>query len=84
LFFNIGIALLTAGDINVTAFAIVIALAAGMACCTPPSALPAPLFYGPGHITMQNSIKCNVIFVALSFVVLIAFVLPFASAVFRI
>ena len=84
LFFNIGIALFTAGDMNVTAFAIVIALAAGMACCTPPSALPAPLFYGPGHITMRNSIKYNVIFFALSFVVLMAFTLPFASAIFRV
>jgi sodium-dependent dicarboxylate transporter 2/3/5 len=83
LFFNIGVALLTAGGMNMGAFAIVIAFAASMACCTPSAALTSPMFFGPGHITMQNSIKCNVIFVVLSFVVLIAFLIPFASAIIR-
>ena len=83
LFFNIGVALLAAGDINMAAFAIIIAFAATMACCTPSAALTSPLFFGPGHITMRNSVKCNVIFVALSFVVLIAFLIPLASAIIR-
>jgi sodium-dependent dicarboxylate transporter 2/3/5 len=84
LFFNIGVALLAAGEINMAAFAIVIAFAATMACCTPSAALTSPLFFGPGHITMQNSVKCNVIFVALSFVVLLAFLIPLASAIIRV
>ena len=83
LFFNIGVALLTAGDMNMAAFAVVISFAATMACCTPSAALTSPLFFGPGHITMQNSIKCNLVFIVLSFVVLMAFLIPFASAVIR-
>ena len=85
LFFNIGVALLAAGDINMVAFAIVLALTtSSVANCTPSASLTTPMFYGPGHITMKNSIKCNLIFVALSFIVLIVFTLPFASAIFRV
>ena len=83
LFFNIGAALLTVGEVNLAAFAVIIAFAATMACCTPSAALTSPLFFGPGHITMQNSIKYNLIFIALAFVVLVAFLIPFASAVIR-
>ena len=83
LFFNIGVALLAAGEMNMAAFAIVIALTSSMGVCTPSASLTAPMFFGPEHITMRNSIKCNVIFVVLSFLVLIAFVLPFASAIIR-
>ena len=81
LFFNIGVALLTTGDVNIAAFAVVVAFAATMACCTPSAALTSPLFFGPGHITMQNSIKCNVIFVVLSLIVLLVFLIPFTSAI---
>jgi sodium-dependent dicarboxylate transporter 2/3/5 len=84
LFFNIGAALLTTGNMSMAAFAVVIALSASMAACTPSASIPSPLFFTPGHITMKNSIKCNVIFVILSFLVLVAFVIPFASAVFRV
>ena len=83
LFFNIGVALLAAGDMSIAAFAIIIAFAATMACCTPSAALTSPLFFGPGHITMQNSIRCNLIFIALAFVVLVVFLMPFASAIIR-
>ena len=83
LFFNIGIALLAAGDINMAAFAIVLALTSSMGVCTPSASLTSPMFFGPEHVTMRNSIKFNAIFAALSFVVLIAFVLPFASAVIK-
>ena len=83
LFFNIGIALLSESDMNLPAFAVIIAFAASMASCTPSATLTSPLFFGPGHITMKNSIKCNVIFILLSFVVLLAFLIPFTSVVIR-
>ena len=83
LFFNIGVALLSTGEMNMAAFAVVIAFAATMACCTPSAALTSPLFFGPGHITMQNSFKYNVIFIVLSFVVVMAFLIPFTSAIIR-
>jgi len=84
LFFNIGVALLAAGDMNMAAFAIVIALTSSMGVCTPSASLTSPLFFGPEHITMRNSIKCNAIFVALSFVVLVTLVLPFTSAIIKV
>jgi len=83
LFFNLGIALLASGDMNMAAFAIVIGLGSSMACATPSASLTSPLFFGPEHITMKNSIKYSATFIALSFMVLVAFVIPLASAIFR-
>lgn len=83
LFFNIGAVLLVNGNVNMAAFTIVIALAASMATVTPSAAVPSPLFFGPGHITMKDTLKYNLVFVVLSFVVLTAFCIPYASAVIR-
>lgn len=83
LFFNIGAVLLVEGDVNMAAFTIVIALAASMATVTPSAAVPSPLFFGPGHITVKNTLKYNLCFVAISFIVLIAFCIPYASAMLR-
>lgn len=81
LFFNLGVALLAAANYNMAAFAVIIGLAASMAGCTPSAAVPSPLFFGPEHITMKNSIKWNTLFMVLSFIVLVLFVVPFSNAV---
>lgn len=80
LFFNLGVALLAGGTFNMGAFAIVIALASCMACFTPSAAVTSPLFFGPGHITMKNSFKHNLIFLGISYLVAVFIIMPLASA----
>ena len=79
LFFNIGVILLANGNTNMAAFTIIIALAASMATVTPSAAVPSPLFFGPGHVTMKATIKYNMIFVIGAVIVSIVF-MPIASA----
>lgn len=81
LFFNIGVALLGESSINLGMFSMVIGFAAAMACLTPAACAPMPLVFGPGHVTMSNTIKANIMFVALAFVVLMLFVVPYAPVV---
>ncbi|SHJ71128.1 SLC13 family permease [Parasporobacterium paucivorans] len=80
LFFNLGVALLATANYNMGAFGIIIGLAASMAACTPSAAVPSPLFFGPEHITMKNSLKWNTIFIVVSMIVIIVGVVPFANA----
>lgn len=83
LFFNIGVIMLagSGGNISIGAFGVLLSLATStMACITPSASLQLPLFFGPGHVTMANSVKANILFVLLSFVVILAFI-PFVSAI---
>ena len=84
LFFNLGVVLLDAGSLNMGAVTILIGLAASMASLTPSAAVPSPLFFGPEHLTMKSTIKINLLFIILSFVVLMAFAYPFAQAIIRV
>lgn len=80
LFFNIGAVLLVGGNVNMAAFTIIIALAASMATITPSAAVPSPLFFGPGHVTMKATLRHNLFFVICAFIVLIV-AMPIASAI---
>lgn len=71
LFFNIGVIVLANGNTNMGVFTIIIALAASMASLTPSAAVPSPLFFGPGHVTMKNTLKWNLILIPLTFVILV-------------
>lgn len=79
LFFNIGAVLLAGGNTNMAAFTIIIALAASMATLTPSAAVPSPFFFGPGHVTMKNTLSHNIFFLICAVVVSIVFV-PIATA----
>lgn len=81
LFFNIGVALLSHMDVNLLAFAIVITFSSGLAVLTPSASVPAPLFFGPGHISMKQVLRPNLLFLALSLLVMAIFLIPFASAI---
>ncbi len=81
LFFNIGVALLGNSSVNMGMFAMVIGIAAAMACLTPAACAPMPLVFGPGHVTMGNTIKANIMFIVFALVVLLGFVVPFAPMV---
>lgn len=71
LFFNIGVIVLANGNTNMGVFTIIIALAASMASLTPSAAVPSPLFFGPGHVTMKNTLKWNLIWIPLTFVIVV-------------
>ena len=75
--------LLDAGSLNMGAVTILIGLAASMASLTPSAAVPSPLFFGPEHLTMKNTVKINLLFIFLSFVVLMLFAYPFAQLIIR-
>ena len=77
IFFNIGVALLSGGSTNMGMFAMLIGFASSMATLTPSACAPMPLVFGPGHVTMKNSFRVNLIFILLSVVVMFAFVVPF-------
>ena len=79
LFFNIGLALLSAGEANLGAFAAVIGYASSMASLTPAACAPAPLIYGPGHVTVGGVLKANLVFVLLSFIVILLVVYPLSG-----
>lgn len=81
LFFNIGVALLGGGSTDLGMYAILIGFSSSMACLTPSACAPMPLIFGPGHVTMGNTIRANLLFIVLSFAVLMAFVIPFAPLV---
>ena len=84
LFFNLGVVLLDSGALNMGAFTILIALAASMASLTPSAAVPSPLFFGPEHLTMKSTVKINLLFIVLSFLVLMFFAWPLAQAIIRL
>ena len=71
LFFNIGIVLFNQSQYSMAAFTVLIALASGLATCTPSAAVPSPLFFGPGYVTMKATLKYNLLFVILGVVVLL-------------
>ncbi len=81
LFFNVGVALLSNGSTHLGMFAMLIGFASAMACLTPSACAPMPLIFGPGHVNMRNTIRPNLLFLVLSFVVMLAFIVPFAPIV---
>ena len=82
LFFNIGLALLSGFGLHLGAFAAVIGTAASMASLTPSACAPAPLLFGPGHVSVRGVLKANLVFLVLSLLACLTLVYPLASAVF--
>ena len=83
LFFNIGVALLAGTGMNMGAFGVIVAFSAAMSCLTPAASLTMPLFFEPGHLTMQNTYKPNLISIVLAFIKLVAFV-PLVMWIIRV
>lgn len=81
LFFNIGVVLLSGSNYSMAAFCIVIGIASGMATITPSAAVPSPLFFGPGHVTMKNTLIPNLAFLVVCFVVCAFVGVPLATAI---
>ena len=70
MYFNLGLALFYGTDMNIAAFGILIAFAANFSFLTPAATITTPMFFGPEHITMGNSIKPNLVFMVFSFIML--------------
>lgn len=83
LFFNIGVALLSGGSVSLGMFAMLIGILSSMACLTPSACAPMPLVFGPGHVTMKNTIRANLFFVVLAFIVILAYVIPVAPMIIK-
>lgn len=83
LFYAIAIALLSSSGINLPAFVIMVGLGSIMGILTPAAAVPAPLFFGPEHITLQNTIKYAVVFLALIFVSIMVILWPLSSMIIK-
>lgn len=81
LFFNVGIALLSGGSVDLGAYAVLIGFASSMASLTPSACAPAPLIYAPGHASVRGVLKANLVFIILSFVVMLTLVYPIASKI---
>lgn len=79
IFFNIGVALLGGGELNIGAYAVIIGFASSMAALTPSACAPAPLIFGPGHATVGGVLKANLVFILLSFAAILLLVYPLAS-----
>ncbi len=82
LFFNIGLALLSSSSLHLGAFAAVIGFAASMASLTPSACAPAPLLFGPGHVTVRGVLKANLVFLVISLLACLLLVYPLAVRVF--
>lgn len=78
LFFNIGVALLQGGSTPMGMFAMLIGILSSMACLTPSACAPMPLVFGPGHVTMKDTLRPNLFFIVLSFIAILLFVIPIA------
>ena len=84
LFFNIGVIMFAGTATSMGAFGVLLSLATStMSCILPSSSLQLPLFYGPGHVTVANSYKANLMFVFLTLIVVMAFV-PFVSSIITV
>ncbi len=80
IFFNIGVILLATKQFDMAAFTVVIALVSSMATVTPSASVPSPFFFGPGHVTMRNTIRYNIPFAVIAFFVCLLF-LPIAQGI---
>lgn len=79
LFYSIAISLLSNSNINMTAFIILIGLASCIGILTPSAAVPAPLFFGPNHITVKNIYKYSLLYILLTFIGCMFIIWPIAK-----
>jgi sodium-dependent dicarboxylate transporter 2/3/5 len=81
LFFGLIIPAISGSSASVVAVSVIICLVANFASLVPSAAVTAPLFFGPGHITVQNTLKWNLIMIAFAFLVCVFILYPLGNAV---
>ena len=80
-FFNIGISVLPQEPLLLAVFGVCIGFASSMATLTPSASIPAHLFFGEGHVTMQNTFKYNMVFVLCAFAAVMLLIYPLSQLV---
>ena len=81
LFFSICIPALAGTTVSNVAVTITLCIIANFASLVPSAAVTAPLFFGDGHITVQNTLKWNIIMIILAFLVSILVIYPLGNLV---
>lgn len=81
LFFGLIIPAISGSTVSVIAVTVIICLVANFASLVPSAAVTAPLFFGPGHITVKNTLKWNLIMIAFAFIVCMLVLYPLGNAV---
>ena len=79
LFFGLVIPVIAGTGVSQISVTVIICLVANFASLVPSAAVTAPLFFGPGHITVRNALKWNLIAIALCFVVCMAVLYPLGN-----
>ena len=81
LFFGLVIPVATGTSISLVGVSIIICLVANFASLVPSAAVTAPLFFGPQHITVKNTVKWNLIMILFAFLVCMLVLFPLGNAV---
>lgn len=81
LFYSVAFAIFTDPNINVMAYVIVIAMTSCIGIATPSASVPAPLFFGPSHLTVKNTWKYTSVYVFMCFLGSMFLIWPLASRI---
>ena len=81
LFFGLVIPAISGSSVSLVSISVIICLVANFASLVPSAAVTAPLFFGPQHITVKNTLKWNLLMIFLTFLVCMAILFPLGNAV---
>lgn len=82
LFFGLVIPVTNAAAISPVGISIIICIAASFASLVPSAATTAPLFFGPGHITVKNTLKWNLLMIGFCYLVCMLILYPLGNLLF--
>lgn len=80
LFFGLVIPVIAGTAVSSVGVAIIICIVANFASLVPSAAVTAPLFFGPEHITVKNTLPWNLIMIAAAFLVSMLVLFPLGNA----
>ena len=81
LFFGLVIPVITGTTVSLVSVSVIICLVANFASLVPSAAVTAPLFFGPNHITVKNTLKWNLIMILFAFLVCMFLLYPLGNVV---
>lgn len=77
--FSITITMIAGSGLSVIVVTVIIGFLANFASLVPSSNVTAPLFFGPEHITVKNTMKYNLIMIVVAFTVGVVVLLPLGN-----
>ena len=81
LFFSLSVPLVAAAGVPTLGVIIVLCVAACFASLVPSAAVTAPFFFGPGHITVKNTAKVNIIMILVTWAILSFVIYPLSGVI---